>query len=124
MDGTYTEDGDHIGQRGALRLAKAMWWMLARMAGWDGVTLAVNQPADDSKIRILPNPVGDFLTIHLDQTPASGSLTIGDLNGRELLSKQLVETRTVVEMGDFPNGMYIVRLIQNDNLEIRKIVKN
>jgi len=38
MDGTYVEDGDHIGQRGALRLAKAMWWMLARIAGWDGGT--------------------------------------------------------------------------------------
>ena len=36
LDGTYAEDGDHIGQRGALRLAKAMWWMLARIAGWDG----------------------------------------------------------------------------------------
>lgn len=36
--GGYTEDGDHIGERGALRLGKAMWWMLARIAGWDGVT--------------------------------------------------------------------------------------
>ena len=26
----------HIGSAGAVRLAKAMWWMLARMAGWDG----------------------------------------------------------------------------------------
>lgn len=26
----------HISAAGALRLAKAMWWMLARMAGWDG----------------------------------------------------------------------------------------
>jgi hypothetical protein len=124
MDGTYTEDGDHIGQRGALRLAKAMWWMLARMAGWDGVTLGVNQSAADSKIKILPNPVGDFLTIHLNQAPASGSLIINDLNGRELLYKQLVETRTEVDMSGLPNGVYVVKLIQNDNIEFRKIVKN
>jgi len=26
----------HIGERGAVRLAKAMWWLLARIAGWDG----------------------------------------------------------------------------------------
>ncbi len=26
----------HISATGELRLAKAMWWMLARMAGWDG----------------------------------------------------------------------------------------
>lgn len=36
LDGSYTEDGDHVGERGALRLAKALWWLLARLAGWDG----------------------------------------------------------------------------------------
>ena len=30
-----TEDY-HISEAGAIRLAKAMWWMLARIAGWDG----------------------------------------------------------------------------------------
>lgn len=35
---SHTEDGDHIGEVGALRLAKAMWWMMARIAGWDGVS--------------------------------------------------------------------------------------
>jgi len=25
----------HIGSAGAIRLAKAMWWMLPRIAGWD-----------------------------------------------------------------------------------------
>ncbi|MDY0100235.1 MAG: hypothetical protein RBR81_13645 [Bacteroidales bacterium] len=29
-------EGGHISNAGALRLAKAMWWMLARIAGWDG----------------------------------------------------------------------------------------
>lgn len=31
LDGGSTEDGDHIGERGALRLAKALWWMLAQI---------------------------------------------------------------------------------------------
>ena len=32
-------DGDigHISAAGQLRIAKAMWWMLARIAGWDGL---------------------------------------------------------------------------------------
>jgi len=35
---SHSEDGDHIGEVGALRLAKAMWWVLARIAGWDGIS--------------------------------------------------------------------------------------
>lgn len=30
------EEDYHISKAGAIRLAKAMWWMLARIAGWDG----------------------------------------------------------------------------------------
>ena len=35
MGGTYT---GHIGSVGAIRLGKAQWWMMARIAGWDGVS--------------------------------------------------------------------------------------
>ncbi|MDT8402594.1 MAG: Ig-like domain-containing protein [Bacteroidales bacterium] len=38
----YLPEGvGHISEVGELRLAKAMWWMLARIAGWDGVTSSV-----------------------------------------------------------------------------------
>ncbi|MBE0673433.1 MAG: hypothetical protein IH591_02110, partial [Bacteroidales bacterium] len=31
-------EGYHISRAGALRLGKAIWWMMARIAGWDGGT--------------------------------------------------------------------------------------
>lgn len=33
---TMVEDGDHIGEVGALRLGKALWVLAARLAGWNG----------------------------------------------------------------------------------------
>jgi len=35
LNGSYVEDGDHIGQVGAIRLGKAVWVLMARIAGWD-----------------------------------------------------------------------------------------
>lgn len=36
LNGGYAEDGDRIGEVGSIRLAKAVWVMMARLAGWDG----------------------------------------------------------------------------------------
>jgi len=39
MEGDVGEwSSGHIGGNGCLRVGKAMWWMLARIAGWDGVS--------------------------------------------------------------------------------------
>ncbi len=34
--GVVEDAGYHFGEKGALRISKALWWMLARIAGWDG----------------------------------------------------------------------------------------
>jgi hypothetical protein len=124
MDGTYTEDGDHIGQRGALRLAKAFWWMLARMAGWDGETLGVNETDKPCRVTIQPNPVSDYLAVRLDDSVRNGSLVLTDMNGREILNRPLAETGNGIDMRGFSDGMYIVKLIFDDTMQLHKIVKN
>ena len=55
-------DGDHISKAGEIRIAKAVWWMLARIAGWDGVSASI--------------PVTS-----ISVTGASGSTTITTDNG-------------------------------------------
>lgn len=32
----YTEDGGHLNAEGRLRAARAWWWLVARLGGWDG----------------------------------------------------------------------------------------
>lgn len=55
VTGTY-----HFSATGALRLAKAMWWMLARMAGWDGnVTVYSEQEVDSTATDILTFTLAD-----------------------------------------------------------------
>ncbi len=55
LTGGYAEDGDHIGQRGALRLGKALWVMLARQAGWD--------PSAPQGIRLRASPTPGHVDI-------------------------------------------------------------
>jgi len=37
----YVTDGAHLNETGRQRLASAIWWLLARVAGWNGPTDAV-----------------------------------------------------------------------------------
>ena len=39
---SWPEQTGHISNAGAIRLAKAQWWLLARIAGWDGNTSGSN----------------------------------------------------------------------------------
>jgi hypothetical protein len=79
LDGTYTEDGDHIGQRGALRLGKAMWCMLAQMAGWDGTTEVEKQreevPQVFNVLQNYPNPFNPSTKIQFI-VPSDGHVRI------------------------------------------------
>jgi hypothetical protein len=65
IGGGYTEDGDHIGQVGALRVAKAVWVLMARLAGWGG-TVEVAQ-------------LGAATTTGLDATVSTAVTVVADL---------------------------------------------
>jgi hypothetical protein len=53
LNGGYTEAGNHIGQVGAVRLAKAIWVLMARIAGWEPGGWDSEPPLPHQNFRII-----------------------------------------------------------------------
>lgn len=122
LDGTYTEDGDHIGQRGALRLGKALWWMLARMAGWDGVSLGMNPAESVKPVKIYPNPASGCLTVETGIVSGS-TISIYSMLGQPLLRNHLQDSCTRLDISMLPDGIYFVRLNSGNWVQSSRFVK-
>jgi len=123
LSGSYAEDGDHIGQRGALRLAKAMWWMLARMAGWNGISTGVEAGQTImEEIRVYPNPVENHLHIELTSVQSGSIVTICNMEGRQLIRKLLGNLSTELDVSHLQNGVYLLKVSGQKEI-VQKIIK-
>lgn len=121
-NGSYVEDGDHIGQRGAIRLAKAMWWMLARLAGWDGTPAGVAAgpaPAESPKnlsLAVSPNPARSRAAVtYRIPVSADVELALYDAAGRRVRfffnnRREAGTYGTMLDLGQVPGGVYFCRV--------------
>ncbi|GAO31670.1 T9SS type A sorting domain-containing protein [Geofilum rubicundum] len=112
---TDTNLGDksvgHIGTAGALRLAKATWWFLARIAGWDGETTTSELPTTQSDIGFSNYQQNQQLVIDLD-TPLvyNGQYTVHSILGTRYETAKINGTPIIINTGRYPPGVYIVTL--------------
>ena len=99
---------------------------------WDDSNKATvmyyNAPAginelQSSQISIYPNPATDKITIEIAAGLASSQLSIINLNGEEVLTRQITQPKTQIDISNLPSGVYIVRLTNDKTVEVRKIIK-
>jgi hypothetical protein len=124
----------HIGSAGAIRLAKAMWWMLARMKGWDGVVPGTGILTDKSdkttptQITLdqnYPNPFNPNTTISYRLQSANHvTLKVFDVLGREVTTivdevQQSGNKSVRFDASTLASGIYIYR-ISIDNFSLVK----
>jgi hypothetical protein len=121
LDGSGT---GHIGMNGAIRIAKAMWWMLARIAGWDGKTNSTGISSDvdvtpNEKVILhqnFPNPFTSVTSITYElQSPGHVTLKVFDIMGKEVATivneDQSEGDRTVTFNAEMlSNGIYYYRI--------------
>lgn len=75
-------------------------------------------------ISIYPNPVSDFVTLHVDKPELFQSYEITNLNGEIISSGMIYTNNTTLTTENLAAGVYLVRLISLDKIIVEKLVKN
>jgi hypothetical protein len=88
-----------------------------------GVGLNESKAFDD-QFNIYPNPSSTTITISTPTTPNKNTfLTIYNLNGQQLIKRQITEQQTVIDVSELVKGVYFVRAINDRTVMVGKFVK-
>lgn len=124
---TPTNLGDgkfgHIGEAGCLRLAKATWWMLARIAGWDGVSTGVGDSQDKMMGSIRKIITSDEITMYLSDYLISWNADLIDFQGILISSQPVISDVISFNASSLASGIYFVVLSNGEKRIIEKIIK-
>ncbi|NJM79043.1 MAG: T9SS type A sorting domain-containing protein [Flavobacterium sp.] len=71
--------------------------------------------------RVYPNPVKDILT--LEYTTSISSVKIINLLGQEVISRNVNDNETKIDMSQLNSGAYIVNVIIDDTVQSIKVIK-
>lgn len=82
---------------------------------------SITEKSDAAKLRVYPNPgIGNFYI----QTDVFTSLMLFDVTGKKILETTFESGRHVIDIGDYPNGIYILKAVHNRETIFIKLVKN
>lgn len=111
-------EGDcHLSEAGCLRLGKALWWMLARMAGWQSEP--VNNLAD-AAAHLAIRQDAQTLYVELPETTKNQPVALYSTHGTKVYGSITSGTSVSISIGHLASGLYILKA---GDYPPRKIVK-
>jgi hypothetical protein len=76
------------------------------------------------RLLIYPNPTHATITIELPTQPSKNTtLTISNTNGQQLISQPITEPQTEIDISYLPVGIYIVKVWNDREVMVQKIIK-
>ncbi len=85
--------------------------------------LSVDNLTNHDLFSLYPNPASTCVTIEAITTSPVRGLSILNLDGQELIQRQLTERQTLIDISNLPSGVYFVQLTSDKKVEVGKIVK-
>ena len=89
----------------------------------EGMFIGIEEAKILEKTIVFPNPFSAVLTIELPKTIEQVEFEIIDLSGKEQLRGTLKSTRQQLDLHKLQKGVYFIRMINNNQTIIRKIIK-
>ncbi len=94
------------------------------------VTIEVNSTIglnDLNKINnsfiIYPNPVINILNVQLKEGLNNGTITIYDARGRKVLTNQINQANSTIDVSELVKGYYVIQLTLNDEIVFNSFIK-
>lgn len=76
-----------------------------------------------NQVLVYPNPASKLLNIELEDNSIT-KITLFDLNGRALQNINLSINKTTIDISNLDNGIYLMQIIMNKDIVLKKIFKN
>ena len=92
---------------------------------WENFCASLLDINETSEIRtlIFPNPAQDVLYVSLEKTGVIADVQIFDLYGRMFTEVRIQENVNTIDVSFLKKGMYLIKIIQDSNVEVFKFKK-
>ena len=88
-----------------------------------GVSFIKEPTSHHSTFDIYPNPATDKITLKTSGKANGGILTILNIEGQQLISRQITQPKMQIEISTLPCGVYFLRVTTDRTVEVRKLIK-
>lgn len=79
--------------------------------------------AKTSTVSVYPNPVSEWLTVKLDYSQVNKSVSIYQVTGKKMISREVAEEETKFFVGDYSQGIYLVKIETENSVKVIRFVK-
>jgi photosystem II stability/assembly factor-like uncharacterized protein len=82
-----------------------------------------NQPLPENTLKIYPNPSSFNITIETSANQSQSELSIFNINGQVIMTRQITEPLTQINISTMPDGVYVVKLVGEKGMQTGKFIK-
>jgi hypothetical protein len=88
------------------------------------IVVTAIEPPNTNDFALYPNPVkGDWLTLSLGQWNGKKDIAVYQTNSKQLLTLETLGNEANLYVGEYPAGMYIVRVSTSNSVGVLKFIK-